>query len=156
MDPDDTIREIAEFEPVEFELLSGHPVRVVAGRFWEKISDSDRRRGYLPKQYDAIRIYCTEDTIPRRMTQQFEMLPQHEFDPSAVAAIWACLQEHVANRNFRDHDSLEDFMVWFSEIADKLSSSAEDMADHIQHLPELCDPESFDRVDDSVFNDQND
>lgn len=38
----------------------------------------------------------------------------------------------------------------------ELSDAGEDAVEHIEHLPELTDPEAFDKVDDSIFNDQND
>jgi hypothetical protein len=37
-----------------------------------------------------------------------------------------------------------------------LSDSDEDAVEHFRHLPEITDPEAFDHVDVSVFNDQND
>ena len=36
-----------------------------------------------------------------------------------------------------------------------LSDAGEDAVEPIEHLPEMTTPEDFDKVDDSVFNDQN-
>ena len=37
-----------------------------------------------------------------------------------------------------------------------LSDAGEEAVEHVKHVSEITDPESFDKVDDSVFNDQND
>lgn len=34
-------------------------------------------------------------------------------------------------------------------------SQHEDAVEHVEHLPEITSRETFDKVDDSVFNDQN-
>ena len=47
-----------------------------------------------------------------------------------------------------------DLAMWLRKR--DFSGTGEGAVEHIEHLPEITDPEAFDKVDDSIFNDQND
>jgi hypothetical protein len=151
---DDGFIESLVFDPCEFQLATGNSVKIVFANFWERLTDSDRQLGAKPGQYYAIRIYSNEDVMSSHMTLQYELRDKYEFDTAQVENIWEWLQSLVENRGHIVYEGLEDFIDDFShQISEMLG---EDAVEHFKHLPEITDPESFDKVDDSVFNDQND
>ena len=87
------------------------------------------------------------------MALQYELRDKYEFDTAQVENIWEWLQSLVENRGQIAYDGLEDFVDDFSHQISEMRG--EDAVEHFIHLPEITDPESFDKVDDSVFNDQN-
>lgn len=156
MQDDYAFIETAGFDPFEFQLANGNNVKIVFARFWEKLSDSDRRLGIKFQQYRAIKVYSNEDILSNQMAVQYEFRADHEFGLVAVPKIWQWLEALVEGRGHIEYDSFEDFIEDFADLIAQMSDEDEDAVEHIEHLPEITDPESFDRVDDSVFNDQND
>ena len=73
----------------------------------------------------------------------------------SLLPFWEWLFSLMENRGHLKYDTFDDFADEFAEQIALLSNSDEDAVEHFQHLPEVTDPESFDKVDDSVFNDQN-
>jgi len=147
--------ETAGFDPFEFELVNGHNVKIVFAKFWERIRYQDWREGARPAQYRAIKIYCTEDTLPRKMAIHCEFRAGKEFILPAVPKIWDWLEELVMSRQFAQFDSVTEFIDELAEQLTLYSDAGEDAVEHVQHLAEINVPEAFDHVDDSVFNDQN-
>ena len=143
-------------EPVVFQLLTGHEVKVVADLCYEALDKSELPVGHTPRRLYAIRIYSTEDTLPRKMEEHHELRPFHEYDPAALAAIWEWLKDHVGSRAGKEHETLSDFLEVLVENMEILSIAEDDAVEHYKHLPEMTFPEAFDRIDDSYFNDQND
>lgn len=152
---DDAFIDNAGFDPVEFELANGNRVKIAFAKFWERLTDLARRAGEQPGQFYAIRVYSSEGELSNQMTVQFEFRANHEFGLVVVPRIWEWLESLTENRGHLKYDTFDDFIEEFGEQIALLSDSAEDAVEHFQHLPEVTDPESFDKVDDSVFNDQN-
>lgn len=144
-----------EFDPIEFQLCNGNQVKIAVGHFWERLTDEDRRNHVQPAQYLAIRVYSTEDVLPRALALQWEFRGGVEFSIEALPKIWGWLLALVDSRNYREYDWFDEFLEDFGEQIGFLSEEEEDTAEHFEHLPEIAIPEAFDRVDDSIFNDQN-
>lgn len=149
-------KEMFGAEPIVFQLLTGHDVKIVADRCYEPLDKSELSLGHTPQQLYTIRIYSTEDTFPRKMEEYHELRPFHDYEPGALAAIWEWLQAHVASRAGKEHETLSDFLEILADNMELLSIDEEDTVEHYRHLPEMTLPEAFDRIDDSYFNDQND
>jgi hypothetical protein len=152
---EDDLVDNAGFDPVEFELANGNKVRIAFGKFWERLTDLARFAGDKPGQFYAIRIYSNEGVLSNQMTVQSEFRARHEFGFVALPQIWEWLESLTENRGHLKFDTFEEFVEEFAEQISILTDSDEDAVEHFRHLPEITDPESFDKVDDSVFNDQN-
>lgn len=148
--------ETAGFDAIEFQLANGNNVKVVFAKFWERLRLQDLREGARPAKYYAIKIYCTEGTLPRCMAVHWEFRAGHEFELPAVPRIWEWLANFLDERQHIQYDWLDEFIEDFAETIAEFSETRADAVQHFEHLPELTDPQAFDRVDDSVFNDQND
>jgi hypothetical protein len=153
---DDDFIDNVGFDPVEFELANGNRVKIDFAKFWERLTDLAQRAGELPGQFYAIRVYSNEGVLSSHLTFQLEFRANHEFRLVVVPRIWEWLSALTENRGHLKYDTFDDFADEFAEQIALLSNSDEDAVEHFQHLPEVTDPESFDKVDDSVFNDQND
>jgi len=149
----DAFSESPLFDPCEFQLATGNTVKIVFAHFWERLTDSDRQLGAKPGQYFAIRIYSNEDVLSNHTTLQYELRDKYEFDTAQVENIWEWLQSLVENRGHILYDGLEDFVDDFAQQISEMLD--EDAVQHFERLPQISDPESFDKMDDSVFNDQN-
>lgn len=147
---------LEEFDPVTFELASGDIVKIAMGLFWTKVSPSDRRLGMRPVQYLAMRIYGNEDSSPRRIQKIHELKNGKDFEECHCIKIWQWLREHVDSREILHHENTDDFIALLEETIDHIIAEDEDMLEHLDRLPELTFPEYFDRIDDSIFTDQND
>jgi len=143
------------FEPIEFQLANGNDVKVVFAEFWERIRHHDWREGARPSQYYAIKVYSTEDILPRRMAVHCEFRGGKDFALCAVPKIWDWLDRLMEPRRLAEFDTLADFIDDLAEEMNHLSDEGEDAAEHIEHLPEIADTKAFDREDDSLYNDQN-
>lgn len=153
---DETLIDNAGFEPFEFELANGNRVRIAFAKFWERLTDLARFAGEKPGQFYGIRVYSNEDVLSNRLTVQHEFRAEHDFNLIIVPQIWGWLETLTANRGHLKYDALDEFVEEFAEQLSKMSDAHEDAVEHLEHLPEICDPEAFDHEDDSVFNDQND
>jgi hypothetical protein len=151
---DESIFDPGDFDPIGFELANGHEVRVEAGEFWQKLDAEDIRRGVIAEKVYSIRIYCTEDTLPKRQMLCEELRDGHEFTRSSTSEILEALKEHISSRDFLEHDEFLDFLDWFLEMAEEKWGVPEDAVEHLGRLPKVSDPEAFDRTDDSIFTDQ--
>jgi hypothetical protein len=152
---DETFIDNSGIEPFEFELPNGNRVRIVFARFWERLTDLARFGREKPCQFYAIRVYSSEDVLSNQLAVQEEFRAGHDFDIVIVPQLWGWLESLVGNRSHLQYDSLGDFVEAFAEQLAKMSDAHEDAVEHLTHLPEICDPEAFDHIDDSVFNDQN-
>ena len=134
--------ETAGFEAFEFQLANGNNVKVVFAKFWERIH--------------AIKVYSTEDTLPRCMAIHCEFRGGKDFVLPAVPKLWGWLADLLDNRGHVKYDDLSEFIDELAANMAELSDAGEDAVEHIEHLPEMTAPAGFDKVDDSAFNDQND
>lgn len=153
---DEYFIENAGFEPFEFELANGNRVKIVFAHFWEEYTDSDRLGLTRPQKYFAIKVYSNEDRLINRMAVNYVFRADHEFGLTSVPKIWTWLEALIEQRGHIQYDAMDEFVEDFAEQIAQLTDTAEDAVEHIEHLPEISDPEAFDKVDDSVFNDQND
>lgn len=144
-----------EFDPVEFQLCNGNLVKIAVGHFWVRLTNEDRRNRVQPTQYWAIRVYSTEDVLPRALVLQWEFHGGAEFSIEALPKIWSWLLTLVDSRAYREYDNFDEFLEDFGEQIGCLSEEEEDTVEHIERLPEIANPDAFDRVDDSIFNDHN-
>jgi hypothetical protein len=151
----DALPDEPDYDPIIVRLVNGHNVKIAVGRFWEIPTPEDRALGAQPHSYNAMRIYCSEGTLPLRMVQQEELREGLEYEPPLLGDIWNWLVEHTSSREWREHDSFDGFLETFTEAIERITATADDAVSHLEHLPEMVEPEAFDRVDDSVFNDQN-
>ncbi|MGH7979014.1 MAG: hypothetical protein ACREE6_06525, partial [Limisphaerales bacterium] len=56
-----------ELEPIACQLANGHDLKIVA-RMWSRWRTYEEWvAGYTPEPYFAIRVYCTEGTLPKRL-----------------------------------------------------------------------------------------
>ena len=156
MQDEDILIENAGFEPFEFQLANGNNVKIFFAQFWEAYSDSDRAGLTKPQKYFAIKVYSNEDRLVNRMAINYVFRANHEFGLMTVPKIWTWLEELIEQRGHIQYDSMEEFVGDFADQIALLADIEEDAVEHIEHLPEITDPEAFDKVDDSVFNDQND
>jgi hypothetical protein len=152
----DESQPIEEFDPVRFDLASGDLVKVSLGLFWSKVSESDRRLGYRPYQYLAIRVYSNEDSQPRRIQQIHEFYGGKDFERPHCFKIWKWVLGHAESRERLNHENTDDFLALLESVIDKIQAADEDMLEHLEHLPSLTIPDAFDRFDDSIFTDQSD
>lgn len=147
--------ENAGFDACEFQLANGNDVKVVFARFWERIRYQDWREGARPAQYFAIKVYSTEDTLPRSMAIHCEFRAKHDFSLLEVPNLWEWLNNLISERQFAKYNWLEDFIEELAEKLAEFSDAGQDAVEHVEYIPEITDPASFDKVDDSMFNDQN-
>ncbi len=148
--------ETAGFDASEFRLANGNDVKVVFAKFWERLRYQDWREGARPSQYYAIKVYSTEDTLPRCMAIHCEFRGGKDFSLLAVPKVWEWLADLTDERKSAKYDWLEDFIQELAEKIAEFSDTSEDAVEHIEHLAEMIAPDAFDKVDDSLFNDQND
>ncbi len=143
-----------ELEPILAKLANGHVVRFEA-RFWQQWrSYEDWAANVWPDPYFAIRVYCTEDTLPKRMVWREEISHLQDFDLSHIADIWEWLRELANSRAIFEFDQFDDLLHHVVEGVGHLSAQEPDATEHYAHLPGLTAPHDFDRVDDSIYTDQ--
>ncbi len=147
--------ETAGLEPCEFQLANGNNVKVVFAKFWERIGYRDWREGARPAQYYAIKVYSTEDILPRKMAVHSEFRGGTDFAHAAVPKVWDWLDRLMEPRRLAEFDSLAEFIDDLAEEMYRLSDEGEDAVEHIDHLSQIADPKAFDHEDDSIYNDQN-
>ncbi len=108
--------EPGEVDPVEFQLVNGHDVRVAVGEFSEKLDPDAWRLGVIARKQFAIRLYCSEGTLPLRQKLAHQLNDGKEFTRGSVPEIFKALKEHLASGDYREHDEFVDFFDWFLEM----------------------------------------
>lgn len=140
--------DVTDFNLVEFRLATGHDVEI-------KLRPSEFFDDSLQIQFYSVQVCSTEDTLPLKLVEQHVFRIDQENAPAVLPRLWHWLEDLGANpRLIAEFDSLDDFAEAVDELIATLAAEAVD--DHLTQLPELTDPEAFDKVDDSIFNDQND
>jgi hypothetical protein len=117
--------ESSEVDSVEFQLVNGHDVRIAVGEFWEKLDPGGSRYGF-PKKLFAIRVYCSEGTLPFRHKLVHSLKDEREFTRSSVPEIFEALRQHISSNDYREHDELYDFLEWFLEMVEEKWGIPED------------------------------
>lgn len=147
---------LPETQPIVCQLANGHAIKIAAG-LWSRWRTYEEWAFRLtPQPYFAIRIYCTEDTLPKRLAWVEEFCEESDFSGHAFDEIWQWLAELSNGRAIFDFDSVHELLDYISDGIIELSVSDVDAVDHLRRLPQISDPDAFDKVDDSIFNDQND
>jgi hypothetical protein len=145
-----------DFEAIVCELANGHSIKIAAALWSRWRTYEEWAANVKPEPYFAIRIYSTEDTLPKRMVWVEEFCEETDFHIHAFEKIWQWLGELCKSREIFVFDDLNEFLDHVSDGIIQYSTAESDAVEHIKHLPEITDPEAFDKVDDSLFNDQND
>lgn len=125
---------------INFKTTSGHHVRVMMGYFWEELTDSDKLFGYKPKQFHAIRVYSTEDTLPRRLELRHEYLANKDYQPGIEADLKMWLVSIMNDKRHGDYDSVEDFLTDLADSFERLAAEAGDLIHHLADPSMECDP----------------
>ena len=141
--------------PFEFELANGNQVRIMFGGFRERVDNYEVGCAECHREYWAIMVYSNEDMLSGRMVAQHDFRAGHDFEPDAIVSIWAWLERLVVSRQHIEYDWLDEFAADFAQVLRDCSEAADNAVSHYALLPELTDPEAFDKVDDSIYNDQN-
>jgi len=145
-----------DLERIDCQLANGHTLKIVA-RMWSRWRTyGEWVAGYTPEPYFAIRVYCTEGTLPKRLVWVEEYCAGTDFPQDYFDEIWQWLAELCQGREVFDFDELDEFLDHLSDAVMEFTMLESDAVEHFEHLAELTDPDAFDKVDDSVFNDQND
>lgn len=145
-----------ELEPILAELASGHALKLEARHWRSKPTVEELTSGRRPEPYFAIRIYCTENALPKRLLWSEELRDGTDFDVSRIAEIWEWLGELAGSRTMFEFDEFDDFLHHVIDGICQLSAQEPDATEHYQYLPGLTAPHAFDRVDDSIYTDQHD
>ena len=151
-----SLPETPELEPIRFELANGHAIKIAAGLWSRWRTLEEWAAGIRPEPYFAIRIYCTENVLPKRLAWVEEYCEETDFPRDNFDEIWQWLTELCKSREVFEFDDFREFLDHVSDGIIQVSTPDPDAVEHLKHLPEITDPEAFDKVDDSVFNDQND
>lgn len=140
MHDDEYILHIAEPDPPELDavyvqLANGHHIRIEA-RFWSPHRTyEDWSAGHWPEPRYAIRIHCTQDTLPRRMVWREEIRHLQDFHLRSILEIWGWLQTLSASREMLDFHGFEQFLDRFIDEVHQQSMPFSDAVDHIRFLP---------------------
>jgi hypothetical protein len=153
--PEMFLSELPERDPIVCELANGHTVKIVAALWSRWRTHEEWSAGIRPEPYFAIRFYCTETTLPKRLVWIEEFVEDADFFATNFEEIWQWFTELCASRAIFAFDDFYEFLDYVSEGVIQFSTPEPDAVEHIKHLSEITDPEAFDKVDDSMFNDQN-
>lgn len=147
---------IPEHDTISCELANGHALKIAAGLWSRWRTYEEWVSGIHPEPYFAIRIYCTENTLPKRHTWVEEYCEDTDFPRCNFDEIWEWLTKLCTSRELFQFDELGEFLDYVTDGLLHFAATEPDAVEHIRRLPEITAPESFDKVDDSIFNDQND
>lgn len=143
---------LSDWEPIVCELANGHIVRIVGDCWSCKRSIST----FPPSPCISIRVYCTEGTLPSRFECVAEYVEEVDFPSHCADLLWRWLADFCSSREIYEFDGIAEFLDAVDEGLLDVVTPEPDAAEHFDHLPEISWPEFFDRVDDSIYNDQND
>ncbi len=142
--------EATNFPSVKFQLANGHDVRISIKAF------TFYDFGVIRTQYYSVGVFSSDGTLPTTMIEQHAFQIDQEDSHDVIPPLWKWLEELVASpRRVADYDDLDDFVESMDEQINFLLSAPEDAVEHLEHLPETTNPTAFDKVDDSIYNDQN-
>ena len=145
-----------EWPAVDFQMANGNDVKIAVDWFPEILSSEDQKKKVNPDFYYAIRVFSTEETLPRSLEFYWEFHPEFEFPFYIMPKIWDWLQSLVQTRHCLEYDWTDEFLEDFERTIAEFSAVPNNAVEHYDRLPELTNPEAFDHdVDDSLNNDQN-
>ncbi len=151
---DDLALANSDLKECEFQLATGNNVKVIFAKFSPRLRYRSWHEG-PPLLYYAIKVYSSEDILSHQTAIHCEFRAAKDFAVLALPSIWGWLDDLVKSRRFVEFNSLTEFIDELADAMNQFSDIGEDAVDHVQRLPELVSPETFDKVDDSIFNDQN-
>src|SRR5438552_3915816 len=121
----------SQFGVVTFDLATGAKVRVRAGEFLEELSRKDQEQGLTPGRYFGIRVYCDEDTNPKRLIRHTEFRAGIDFEQHCLRRLWAWLGDLSVSRHRFSYDNVEEFLNEFSDSMNEFGAISEDAADRL-------------------------
>lgn len=142
-----------DLRPIECELANGHTLKIRAN-YWTYWGIEEILLGTPPKTCFAIRVYCTENCLPKRLHRCEEFRAGMDFHILNIGEIWQWLLTLTQSRAIFEYD---DFDVFVCDLADYLCrnfTAVTDVVSHFEDSTRISAPNWFDRVDDSIFNDQ--
>ena len=142
-------------EPIVCQLANGHAIKIAAAHWSRSRSYEDWASGLRPEPYFAIRIYCTENTLPKRLAWIEEFCEETDFPLHDFDSIWSWLTEFCKSREVFAFDDLCEFLDHVTDRIIQLSTPEFDAVEHLKHFSESTDPEDFYNPDDSIYTDQN-
>lgn len=142
-----------DFEPIECELVNGHALKINAN-YWMPWGIEDLMSGIPPRAYFSIRVYCTENSLPKRLRRCEEFRAGVDFHILNIGEIWQWLLTHTQGRTIFDYDDFDVFVYALADYMGRNFTAESDTVSHFEDLAWISAPKWFDRVDDSIFNDQ--
>lgn len=142
-----------DFEPIECKLANGHTLKIRAN-YWTPWDVEEMLSGIPPKAYFAIRVYCTENWLPKRLHRCEEFRAGVDFHILNIGEIWQWLLTLTQSRAIFDYDDFDVFVYDLADYMGRNFTAETDTFSHFEELAWISAPKWFDRVDDSIFNDQ--
>ena len=137
-----------------FELANGHELKIAAAD-WQWLTVEDIVSGNSIEPYLSICVYSNADTWPTRMADLEEFCAGTDFSRRDFEEIWSWLVEFCASRAVYEFDDVSEFIDFLADEISQRATTTGDAVEHYRQLPHVCQPEAFDKVDDSIYNDQN-
>jgi hypothetical protein len=134
-----------DFDPISLELANGHKIKIKAGLFAEEIELSEIRPGVQAPRFYGIRVYCLQDS---RLKKIDELRDGRECTRASVPHVLETVKEHISSREYLEHEDSEGFCDWLREVAEENWGTPEDATEHLDRLPSIHDPYSYDREKD--------
>ena len=141
------------FSPITCQLANGHTLVIHAGYRLEWRVEN-LIGGITPTEVFSIRIYSTEDSLPKRLHLCEEFRAGFDFHVASILEIWSWLLSLTQSRAIFVYDTLEGFLTDVTDFFARNNIEEPDAFDHLETLAWLSAPKWFDRTDDSIFNDQ--
>jgi hypothetical protein len=143
-------------DPIFCELANGHTVKFET-RFWNRVWIYEEWAfGILSESVFEIRIYCTQDTYPKRLVRTEKFKADVDFDIRSIQEIWLWISDFCKSRAVFDFDDFESFVSHIASEIGEISHPESNAMEHYEDLQFLSVPAWFDRIDDSIFTDQHD
>ena len=143
--------EATNFSSIKFQLANGHDVRISIKPY------SFYEYGVIRTQYYSVGIFSSDGTLPTTMIEQHAFRIDQVDSHDVIPPLWKWLEDLAASpRRVAEYEDIDDFAESLSDQISILLSAPEDAVEHLDHLPEKTNPEAFDKVDDSIYNDQDD
>ena len=139
---------LAERKLISCELANGHTVKFEWGPWALPRTIEDWANGVRLDPYFAIRVYCTENTIPKRLVLADEFRADVDFDLVHAGELWRGIVALLNTRSIVDYDSFDDLIHEITEMICGLGLHEADLCEHLANLPylmlQLTRQESFD------------
>jgi hypothetical protein len=142
-----------DLKPIACELANGHTLKIKAN-YWIPWGVEELMSGIRPMAYFSIRVYCTENCLPKRLHRCEEFRAGVDFHILNICDIWQWLLKLTQSRAIFDYDDFDVFVYDLADYMGRNFTAESDTVSHFEDLAWISAPKWFDRVDDSIFNDQ--